>query len=64
MENTKLVGSSFFLGLILGMFFMGILETCIPTIGFHDAKISKENCEKHLPRDQICVPNYVPGSKP
>ena len=62
--EDKSCGLGFFAGFIVGMFFIGILETCIPGIGFHDAGISKDNCEKSLPRDQVCVPHYIPATQP
>ena len=52
--------SSFWVGLFIGLVAMGILETCVPGIGYHDAMKSKLACEKSLPRDQTCTPNYVP----
>lgn len=36
------------------------LETCIPGVGYYDAVKSKIACEKSLPRDQVCIANYVP----
>lgn len=53
-------GGTFVGGFCAGMFAMGCLLTCIPGIGWHDAAKSKEACEKSLPRDQECIPNYVP----
>jgi hypothetical protein len=52
----------FVVGLIVGLFAMGIIETCIPGIGWHDARISKDYCEKSLPRDQVCIANYIPSA--
>jgi len=53
--------SGFWCGVFVGLILMGALETCIPGIGYHDAMKSKIACEKSLPRDQNCVPNYVPS---
>lgn len=53
--------SGFIVGVYVGLVAMGILETCIPGIGWHNAAKSKEACEKSLPRDQVCIANYVPA---
>lgn len=54
---------AFWFGLIAGMFLMGVLLTKTPVIGYMEAQKSKEACEQHLPRDQVCIPNYVPSKE-
>lgn len=47
-------------GFVLGLFVMGMAKTYFGDYATSKLIAAREQCEKSLPRDQICVINYIP----
>ena len=51
----------FGVGFVLGMFFMGVVMTHIGENNLSKVRQLKSECELNIPRNQVCVMQFVPG---
>lgn len=60
MMDNSTGGFIFIVGLVVGLFVMGLCKTYFGDYATSKLIAAREQCEKSLPRDQICVINYIP----